>query len=248
MTEPAFADPIILALDSAGLACSVALAAGVRVLHRRRLALAHGQAEALLPMVDRAMGEAGLAPSSLAAVAATVGPGGFTGIRVGLAAARGIALATGARLVGVTGFEAVAAALADAAASHVGDGHLLIALESRREDLYVQLFDAALRPVASPSAVLPAVLVEHLDHLGALGRDAPLAIAGDAALRAAAALSRHRAARLLEDAVPDAAGVARAALHRWRRGEGEGPVDPLYLRSPDVSYPRELAKTSPAAS
>ena len=67
----------------------------------------HGQAEALLPMVDACMREAGQVPAAIDLVAVTVGPGSFTGIRVGLAAARGMALATGAQLIGVTSFEAV---------------------------------------------------------------------------------------------------------------------------------------------
>ena len=75
-----------------------------------------------------------------------------TGIRVGLAAARGIALATGARLMGVTGFQAVASGLA---------GHsppakfILVALESRRDDLYLQLFDHAFVALMGPMAASP---------------------------------------------------------------------------------------------
>ena len=88
-------------------------------------------------MIERVMQEAGLAPAQLDAVAAAIGPGGFTGIRVGLAAAHGIALAVGGRLVGISSFAAVAARMAD-----LGPGayeSLLVALDSRRADLYVQL-------------------------------------------------------------------------------------------------------------
>ena len=114
-------------------------------------ALRHGHAEALFPMIERVMAEAGLAPSQLDAVAAAIGPGGFTGIRVGLAAAHGIALAVGARLVGISSFAAVAARLA--AVGDAGCETLLVALDSRRADLYVQLFarDAA-TPLAAPQA------------------------------------------------------------------------------------------------
>jgi len=70
----------------------------------------HGQAEALLPMVDRAMGAARLAASTLDLITVTTGPGSFTGIRVGLAGAKGIALGLGVPLLGVTSFEAGAAA------------------------------------------------------------------------------------------------------------------------------------------
>src|SRR3954454_16477819 len=128
------AEPIALALETAGSACSVALAHGDQILAAERRPMRHGHAEVLLPMVDAVVARAGLMPGTLDSVAVSVGPGGFTGIRVGLAAARGIALASGARLVGVTCFAAVAAACpADEAA-------LLVALDSRRSDLYVQLF------------------------------------------------------------------------------------------------------------
>src|SRR5438552_16869428 len=99
------------------------------------------------------MAEAGLAPPQLEFVAAAIGPGGFTGIRVGLAAAHGIALSAGARLVGVSNFAAVAARPATAIN---GDRQsLLVALDSRRADLYVQLFAAAEAiPLAAPAALL----------------------------------------------------------------------------------------------
>ena len=112
----------------------------------------HGQAEALFPMVDDVVREAGLTPSALDVVAVTTGPGSFTGIRVGIAAARGIALAVDLPLIGVTSFEAVTKTLS----SDARTGRcLLVALESRRADLYVQFFDragqAALRARSNPA-------------------------------------------------------------------------------------------------
>src|SRR5260370_26519073 len=103
---PHLCDPsaqILLAIETAGSGCSAVVARGDLVLAGESRALRHGHAEALLPMIERVMAAAGLRPSQLDAVAATIGPGGFTGIRVGLAAARGIALAVGARLVGGPG-------------------------------------------------------------------------------------------------------------------------------------------------
>src|SRR6516165_10088677 len=88
-------EPIVLALDSAGLGCSVLVAVGETVLAVERSAAMHGQAERLLPMVDTVVRKSGLSPAALDIVATTTGPGSFTGIRVGLAAVRGIALATG---------------------------------------------------------------------------------------------------------------------------------------------------------
>ena len=110
-------------------------------------------------MVDAVMRKAGLSASALDIVGTTIGPGSFTGIRIGLATVRGIALATRARPVGVTGFEAVAAGL-PLRAHERRAGFLLVALESRREDLYIQLFDHALRPLGHPTAAMPAQLDE----------------------------------------------------------------------------------------
>src|SRR5215469_16402018 len=127
MTEQS-SRPVTLAVDSAGLACSAVVAVGDTVLFAARVESRHGQAEVLLPIVDSAMRKAGLTPAALDLVAVSVGPGSFTGIRVGLAAARGIALATGARIVGVSNFEAVAATIS-ASRRHAAQS-LLVALES----------------------------------------------------------------------------------------------------------------------
>jgi tRNA threonylcarbamoyladenosine biosynthesis protein TsaB len=188
-----------------------------------------GHAEALLPMVDAAMREAALEVAALDLVAATVGPGSFTGIRVGLAAAQGIALAAALPLLGITGFEAVAA-------SHAFDGDnplLLVALESRRAELYLQVFEHD-RPLTPPAAVLPAAVAAWA---GAVCGRQPLAIAGDAAARAAASFAGRPRVTVLPEPTAVALGVARQALRRWRQGDRGGRVEPLYLRPADVTRP-----------
>ncbi len=194
-------------------------------------------------MIERVMEEAGLAPAQLDAVAAAIGPGGFTGLRVGLAAAQGIALAVGARLIGISSFAAVAARVAT-----IGDPAsetLLVALDSRRADLYVQLFarDAA-SPLAAPQALLADRLGDYVERLtGGLRGDARLLIAGDAAEAASAALSGRMRCAIAGDSAPDAQGVVAAALVELRSDAMAGPVRPLYLRSPDVTLAkRPLAK------
>ncbi len=193
----------------------------------------HGHAEALFPMIERVMEEAGLAPVQLDAVAAAIGPGGFTGIRVGLAAAHGIALAVGAQLIGISSFAAVAARITDIDDSACET--LLVALDSRRADLYVQLFgrDAA-APLAAPQALLPDHLGDYVARV-TVGR---LLIAGDAAEAAAAALHGRVPCVIAADSAPDAQGVAAAALVELRSGTMAGPVRPLYLRPPDVTLPK----------
>jgi len=205
----------------------VAIAAGDSVIRVGCRAMLHGQAEALLPMVDHAMREARLAASALDVIAVTTGPGSFTGIRVGLAAARGIALALNVPLFGVTSFEA------GAVACEAGpvESFLLVALDSRRADLYIQLFDPARDALGKPAAVLPEALAEIVT--AAIG--SRLAVTGDAATRAAAALAARDCASVIADGEPFAVGALRAALRRWRRGERGGAARPLYLRPPDVT-------------
>src|SRR6266851_4347564 len=235
MTPPPFdrPAPTLLAIETAGSGCSAAVARGGTMLAAEYRALRHGHAEALFPMIERVMEEAGLAPSQLDAVAAAIGPGGFTGIRVGLAAAHGIALSVGARLIGISSFAAVAAGIGG-----VGDGEcesLLVALDSRRADLYVQLFgrDAA-SPLGAPQALLPDHLGDYVARV-TVGR---LLIAGDAAEAAAAALHGRVPCVIAADSAPDAQGVAAAALVELRSGTMAGPVRPLYLRPADVTLPK----------
>lgn len=201
--------------------------AGGEVVAIKHETMLHGQAEALLPMVDAAMRAAGLAAASLAFVAVSTGPGSFTGIRVGLAAAQGIAFGAALPLMGVTSF-AAAAALDPAP---VG-GALLVALESRRADLYVQMFDAAALPLSEPTAILPEGLA---GLVAAIAGMRPVAITGSAAARAGAALAGRGDASIIEPAAPAAIGVLRAAWQRWRAGNRGEPVRPLYLRPPDAA-------------
>jgi tRNA threonylcarbamoyladenosine biosynthesis protein TsaB len=215
--------PVVLAFDTAGSACSVAIGRGDAVLAHDRRAMRHGHAEALLPMIDRVAAAAGLLPNEIDTVAVTVGPGGFTGIRAGLATAHGLALAAGARLVGISSFAAVAGAITE------GPAKLLVALDSRREDLYVQLFDEQRTPIGEPAAVPP-------DGLANWVGDGELVIAGDAAETAAAALGLHGRLQILPDCAPDALG-ALAVLRRWP-DRADPLARPLYLRPPDVSFPK----------
>ena len=229
---------VILALDAAGLACSVAVSLGEQVVVEERIDTMHGQAEALLPLVDKAMREAGQMAASLDLVVATIGPGSFTGIRAGLAAARGIVLATGARLLGVTSLDAVAveAVRRDCLETRV----LLVALESRREDLYVQFFDPHGGALCEPAAIIPFLLREAVT--ATIGAN-PLLIAGDAAQRAAAALAQRPDTTLLKGSAPGAVGTLRAGLRLLRLGNAAYVPRPLYLRPPDITPNPSLGRT-----
>lgn len=238
---PADFPSILLAIETTGSACSAVVMRDGAPLAAEQRDLRHGHAEALMPLIDRVVTAAGIVPSQLEAIAASIGPGSFTGIRVGLAAARGIALAAGARLIGVTTFAAVAAAVPSAG----GESTLLVALDSRREDFYVQLFaPTAVEPLIEPAAILPDQLYEHIARPTG-GR--PLRIAGDAAAAAAAALEGRLALALLPDITADAFGVAAAAMRQLRSGQPPPRARPLYLRPPDVTMPK-LRHASPRSA
>ncbi|WP_043745680.1 tRNA (adenosine(37)-N6)-threonylcarbamoyltransferase complex dimerization subunit type 1 TsaB [Paramagnetospirillum magneticum] len=221
---------IVLAMDSSTSACSAALWADGTVLARRLSPMARGQSEALLPMVAEVMAEAGLSFADLGLLAVTVGPGAFTGLRIGLAAARGLALATGLPLVGVTTTEAVAAGVPE---TERQGRAVLVAIESRRDEKWLQLFDSALVPLSEIRALCP-------EQAAQLATDA--VVAGDAAPVILSFLPGAVAAS--SSGFADAALVAALAAGRWNRGDSL-PPEPLYLRDADVTLPGRPATGGP---
>jgi tRNA threonylcarbamoyladenosine biosynthesis protein TsaB len=217
----------VLAIETSGPGCSAALWRTGAILAERRIALAQGQAAALLPLVrdvmaDAAIAAAGLDWGALEAIGVTVGPGSFTGIRVGLAAARGFGLALGVPVHGVTSFEAIAWAVPAAAR---GQGALAVAIDSGRASRFIQAFDAKLQPLGPPAAV----------ELGALAEAwpaPPCLIAAVGPLPEAAAGGRPIVAML-----PDAVPLACLVADRRMRGASFLPPSALYLRPPDAAVP-----------
>ena len=100
--------PLVLAFDTAAARCAAALVRGDDVLARRDEAMERGQAERLLPMLEEMLAEAGADWRDLDGIGVVTGPGNFTGVRLAVAAARGLALALGIPAVGVSVFEALA--------------------------------------------------------------------------------------------------------------------------------------------
>lgn len=213
----------VLAIDTSTSACSAALLRDGHVVARRLTVMARGQSEALMPMIKAVLDESGLAVSGLDLLAVTVGPGAFTGLRIGLAAARGFALAAGLPLAGVPTSLAVAAAIPEAERK---GKTIAVVLESRRDDPWIQLFDADLTPLGAVAAHQPEAIAAQLTG--------PVLVAGDAGARLLAVLPGAVAAS--SPGWPDAACVARVGEDLWRTGRAL-PAEPLYLRAPDVTLP-----------
>jgi tRNA threonylcarbamoyladenosine biosynthesis protein TsaB len=215
---------LCLGIDTALGACSAALAdeQGVRLGLFEHMSTGH--AEAIAPMVERLMREAGLGFADLGRIAVTTGPGTFTGQRIGLAFARGLALALKIPCVGVTTLEAIAAAARDA---HPGQA-VTVALDARKGEAYVQGFGHDGLELAPPA------LLTHADAAaGYAGNE--IVLAGTAAEIIAPLITAP--CRIASVSQPDAAWVAQL-------GHGRDPVThppaPLYLRAPDAKLPGPL--------
>lgn len=228
----------ILALDTATNACSAAVWTDGAVRSRRFETMVRGHAERLVPMLAEVTAEAGLNPKHADLIAVTVGPGAFTGLRVGLAAARGLALAAGTPCLGLTTMEAIAAAVADR-----GDG-LVVALDSKRADLYVQMFGPTGAALSDAVALAPEVLADFVG--GDVSAGAALTVAGDAAETAAGLLTAAGfTVRDAEVLYPDASVIAELAAGRWTPGQEVARPAPLYLRPPDAVVPKAGGRLRP---
>jgi tRNA threonylcarbamoyl adenosine modification protein YeaZ len=104
--------PLVLGFDTAAAHCAAALVCGDRLLAAAAEPMATGQAERLLPLLEALLAQGGVGWGDLAALGVGTGPGNFTGLRIAVAAARGLALGLGRPAIGVTGFEALAAGAA----------------------------------------------------------------------------------------------------------------------------------------
>jgi len=219
----------LLAFDAAGRGCSAAVWRDGRVLAADRAAMARGQAERLVPMIESVIATAGIAHADLDALAVTTGPGAFTGVRIGLATARGYALALGIPAVGIGSLTAIAGGTH---AEERAGRTLLVLIDAKRADVYAQAFHPDLSPATAPMALTP-------DALEAALPPGPLLLAGDGdagaqdALRAAGRdLTRSSA-----PALADPGTIAHLAAKEPLPAADAPPPRPVYLRPPDVTWP-----------
>lgn len=213
----------VLAIDTALAACSAAVLDTVfgGVIAGDSLPMVRGHAEALMPLVEQVMRRADLTFADVDRIAVTSGPGSFTGLRVGISAARGIALAANLPAFGVSTLSAYAA-------PHLAEDEInpvIAVIDARHDHVYLQVFGAGGRIVVLP----------RLAPIGEAVRaasEAPSRIVGSAALAVADRLPKGtRCLRVDAREAPDIGWVARmgAVLP-----EGQSPPKPQYLRAPDA--------------
>lgn len=218
---------LVLALDASFGAVSVAVlgadGSGRPVEAEAYVECTTGHAERLTPMLAEVMRRAAVPFTALGRIAVTLGPGSFTGVRTGIAAARALALATGAPVCGTTSLAVMAHGAVRGLGAVRGDRALTVAVDARRGEVYLQSFDGSdLVPVAPPRILAVA------DAAAALGeRDALLVGSGSSAIAAAAARPIETACPVLE---PHAADLARLASGLPVLAS----LDPVYVRAPDA--------------
>jgi tRNA threonylcarbamoyladenosine biosynthesis protein TsaB len=217
----------ILALDTSMGACSAAVlraGAASRDLFARETPMARGHAEALMPMIAEVMEESRLDFPALDLIAATTGPGSFTGVRIAIAAARGLALVTPAKLYGTDSLTVMARS---ARATRDLDAEpFAVAVDARRGTLYLGLYDGAGRKLDGPLLIAPD------DAVGLLPKNLQTVVGSGGPLlaEAAAGCGRQLQAVLpeLQSGAPALAEIARES------GETDSVLRPLYLRPPDA--------------
>jgi tRNA threonylcarbamoyladenosine biosynthesis protein TsaB len=220
---------LILAIDTALDACAAAVldTDKGKVIAQESAAMKRGHAEALMPLLARVMKQSGIAFATLDRVAATTGPGSFTGLRVGLSAARGIALAASKPVVGITTLSAYAAPHV----SEHGEHPIISAIDARHDHVYLQV-------VTGHGEALVTPRVAPVDEaLTATRFGAPLLV-GNAATMLADRWPKDAPApvKVEQQAAPDIVWVA------WLAAAVDPAVAtprPYYLRAPDAKPPAD---------
>ena len=215
----------VLAIDTSCGACSVAVYDGEarELLASESLLMTRGHAEALAPMVQRVVGQVAGGFASIGRIVVCIGPGSFTGIRVGLAMARAMALTLEVPVIGVSTLVAFAAPLLETPQP----GVLGSVVDARHGHVYFQLFESGGRPMFPPR------VTSLRDAVRAIG-GGPARLAGDAARLVAEEAQRNSVDFDATQAVPtpDILSIARIGLvadpEAW-------PARPLYVKAPDAT-------------
>lgn len=233
------AQPLILAFDTSGPWVATALLQGDRVLAQRYEEMAKGQAESLMPLIESTLAEDGLPLSVLDAIAVGVGPGNFTGIRISVSAARGLALALGIPAIGVSSFEAMRGA-----GSLRSTTPQLVMLDGPRGGLYLQRF-ADGQPDGAPRFV-PDWQGADMEAIGLTGDTPILGPHADILSELFPPVYTADGPPWRLSALPQsdlAPIIARIAADKLAAAPMHPRPAPLYIKAADAAPPRHAAPT-----
>jgi tRNA threonylcarbamoyladenosine biosynthesis protein TsaB len=215
---------LILAIDTALDACAAGVldTEGGRLIAQESQAMKRGHAEALMPLIARVIEQSGIAFTALDRIAVTTGPGSFTGLRVGLSAARGIALAANKPVVGLTTLTAYAAPLV----SESGEHPIISAIDARHDHVYLQAVSG------NGSSLIRPRVASIEEALGAARFGAPHLVGN-----AAKILADRWPAQALPPFKVDPQPAPNIAWVAWLGAAvspNTAPARPFYLRTPDA--------------
>lgn len=224
---------LVLGIETATARGSVAVVGPGGVLASRAAQVPAGHLEWLVPAIEAMLAEAGLARDAVDGLAVSIGPGGFSGLRIGLITATAWAVATGRPIAGISTLEVLAAGLLAAGLSH--HGLVLAALDARREQVAGALFRTGVTALERLTTDLLARPEDLRAQLPAL--DEPVVLTGDALVRyhatLVAALAPHGVVAPPEEWWPRAEIVAAHGRARLLAGDGDDPMRlvPRYART-----------------
>jgi tRNA threonylcarbamoyladenosine biosynthesis protein TsaB len=215
---------LILAIDTALDACAAGVldTVSARLIAQESQAMKRGHAEALMPLIARVIEQSGIAFAALDRIAVTTGPGSFTGLRVGLSAARGIALAANKPVVGLTTLTAYAAPLVSENCEHP----IISAIDARHDHVYLQAVSG------NGSSLIRPRVASIEEALGAARFGAPH-LFGNAARILADRWPAQAPSPLRVDPQP-APDIAWVAWLGAAVNPITAPARPFYLRAPDA--------------
>ncbi len=222
---------IVLAIDTALDSCAATVldTDARQFLAREALPMKRGHAEALMPLIARVMAQFGAGFEALDRIAVTTGPGSFTGLRVGISAARGLALASGKEVVGLTTLAAYAAPQV----SKQQDEPILAAIDARHDHVYCEL-------VSGRGEILMEPTVTPVDKTFSAARYGRLRLVGNAAQILADRWPAHLDPPVLIDAQP-APDIGWVAWGGALADPTSALPKPFYLRAPDAKPKSEWA-------
>lgn len=226
----------VLGIDSATLTIGVAILDGDRVIAEARHD-ARGRTNDLLVTIDRLCREVALAPTAIEAVAIGAGPGSFTGLRIGMATAKGIAFAAGVPLWAVSSLAALAYdginELANQQAFPLIDGVIVSALDARKGEVFVGCFDGDARPLSEERVMAPGAVA---DFVRGVAGARPTTHVGDAITAYPEVFAEHASTWIVT--TPSGSAVALLALAGSRVDVTTGGA-PTYIRpsEAEVKYP-----------
>ncbi len=225
---------IILAFDTSLNACSVAIQKDNILVCQKLKIMDKGQAEELIPLAIEVLAEAGMKWEDIDGLGVTLGPGTFTGIRVGIAAARGIALVRNIPVLGYTSLHTIAKG-ALRTGKILAQEELLVMSDARRNEVYIQYFGANSIPSGPPALISTFEINNWLPSYG-------IALAGSA-VAILQSLNKEISERfkIIKDLnFPEAQDVAFLAEEQMIKSDWvyQGPPSPIYLREPHTTIPK----------